>query len=275
MQRHCLDQRKIREGLGTVAEMLADRGFDLLRVEQERPGERQQLLAQSARTVGLADQGQRGANAVTPFGRTPPGYSPRPWMRRQPGSRPRYGGGPVDDLLRCPPAPSCGCAGSQRPNSGAENDAGSCQQHRPADGGPVGHVTGDRPVSVLAPPDKESPLGLDGVAAATREPIDTEARKIIEECYEQALATLRLRRRAHRPDNRSRRDRPAARQALPRQRRRGRPRQSRRIAGRPPLPRAREPGSRSERTTGQEAPAVTGKGPFMPEPPQTGRRGSG
>ena len=32
---------------------------------------------------------------------------------------------------------------------------------------------------------------MDGVAPATRELVDTEARLIIEECYEQALATLR------------------------------------------------------------------------------------
>jgi len=32
---------------------------------------------------------------------------------------------------------------------------------------------------------------VDGVAPLTTELIDTEARRIIEECYEQALATLR------------------------------------------------------------------------------------
>ena len=47
------------------------------------------------------------------------------------------------------------------------------------------------PVSVLPPPGEESPFGLDGVAPATRELVDSEARKTIEECYDQALATLR------------------------------------------------------------------------------------
>src|SRR5215470_8243233 len=47
------------------------------------------------------------------------------------------------------------------------------------------------PVSVLPPPGQESPYGLDGVAPATRELVDTETRKIIEECYGQAVATLR------------------------------------------------------------------------------------
>jgi hypothetical protein len=38
-QRQGLDQRQVREGLGKVAEVLARRGVDLLRVQQERPGE--------------------------------------------------------------------------------------------------------------------------------------------------------------------------------------------------------------------------------------------
>jgi cell division protease FtsH len=45
------------------------------------------------------------------------------------------------------------------------------------------------PVSVLPAAGQES--GVDGVAPATRELVGTEARRIIEECYEQALATLR------------------------------------------------------------------------------------
>jgi cell division protease FtsH len=46
------------------------------------------------------------------------------------------------------------------------------------------------PVTVLPPPNQESPLGLDNVAPATKELVDTEVRKIIEECYKQALSTL-------------------------------------------------------------------------------------
>ena len=45
------------------------------------------------------------------------------------------------------------------------------------------------PVSVL--PSSQDQAAADGVAPATREPVDTETRRIIEECYEQALATLR------------------------------------------------------------------------------------
>jgi len=47
------------------------------------------------------------------------------------------------------------------------------------------------PVSVLPPAGQESPLGLDNVAPATKELVDTEVRRIIDECYKQALSTLR------------------------------------------------------------------------------------
>ncbi len=51
------------------------------------------------------------------------------------------------------------------------------------------------PVAVLPPPGHESPFGLDGVAPATKELIDAEVRKIVEECYAEALQLLR----DHRP----------------------------------------------------------------------------
>ena len=51
------------------------------------------------------------------------------------------------------------------------------------------------PVTVLPPPGQESPLGLDGVAPATKELIDAEVRKIVDECYAEALKLLR----EHRP----------------------------------------------------------------------------
>jgi cell division protease FtsH len=46
------------------------------------------------------------------------------------------------------------------------------------------------PVTVLPRPGQESPLGLDGVAPATKELIDREVRRIVEECYAEAVATL-------------------------------------------------------------------------------------
>jgi cell division protease FtsH len=51
------------------------------------------------------------------------------------------------------------------------------------------------PVTVLPPPGQESPLGLDGVAPATKELVDREVRKIVDDCYAEAVATLR----DHRP----------------------------------------------------------------------------
>jgi cell division protease FtsH len=50
------------------------------------------------------------------------------------------------------------------------------------------------PVTVLPPPGQESPLGLDGVAPATKELIDAEVRKIVDECYADALQLLRAHR---------------------------------------------------------------------------------
>jgi cell division protease FtsH len=46
------------------------------------------------------------------------------------------------------------------------------------------------PVAVLPAPGQESPLGLDGVAPATKELVDREVRRIVDECYDQAVATL-------------------------------------------------------------------------------------
>ncbi|WP_243422486.1 hypothetical protein [Micromonospora globispora] len=46
------------------------------------------------------------------------------------------------------------------------------------------------PMTVLPHPGSESPLGLDGLAPATKELADSEARRIVDECYAEALATL-------------------------------------------------------------------------------------
>jgi cell division protease FtsH len=47
------------------------------------------------------------------------------------------------------------------------------------------------PVAVLPPPGRESPLGLDGVAPATKELVDAEVRKIVDSCYSEAVDLLR------------------------------------------------------------------------------------
>jgi cell division protease FtsH len=45
-------------------------------------------------------------------------------------------------------------------------------------------------LTVLPPAGQESPLGPDPVAPATRELVDREVRRIVDECHEQAIATL-------------------------------------------------------------------------------------
>ncbi|MGD0593180.1 MAG: ATP-dependent zinc metalloprotease FtsH [Acidimicrobiales bacterium] len=75
--------------------------------------------------------------------------------------------------------------------TGAENDLEHATSIARQMAGRWGMSPAIGPVSVLPPPDQESPLGLDGVAPATKELVDTEARRIIEECYQQALEVLR------------------------------------------------------------------------------------
>jgi cell division protease FtsH len=45
------------------------------------------------------------------------------------------------------------------------------------------------PVTVLPPQGQESPFG-DGVAPETRELVDREVRRIVDECHDEAIATL-------------------------------------------------------------------------------------
>ena len=73
--------------------------------------------------------------------------------------------------------------------TGAENDMEHASAIARQMAGRWGMSPAIGPVSVLPSSGQESPA--DGVAPATRELIDTETRRIIEECYEQALATLR------------------------------------------------------------------------------------
>jgi cell division protease FtsH len=47
------------------------------------------------------------------------------------------------------------------------------------------------PVSVLPPPGQETPFGQDGVAPATKQLVDEEVRRIVDDCYAEAVATLR------------------------------------------------------------------------------------
>jgi cell division protease FtsH len=75
--------------------------------------------------------------------------------------------------------------------TGAENDLEHASAIARQMVGRWGMSTAVGPVSVLPPPGQEASASMDGVAPATRELVDTEARRIIEECYEQAVTTLR------------------------------------------------------------------------------------
>src|SRR6266545_2462433 len=58
-QGYGLDQGQVGERLREIAHVLAGAGVDLLRVQLQRPGERQQLLAQGACALRFTDHGQR------------------------------------------------------------------------------------------------------------------------------------------------------------------------------------------------------------------------
>ena len=75
--------------------------------------------------------------------------------------------------------------------TGAESDLDHASQIARQMVGRWGMSPAIGPVTVLPPPGQENPYGLDGVAPATSELVDTETRRIIEECYQQALDTLR------------------------------------------------------------------------------------
>jgi cell division protease FtsH len=74
--------------------------------------------------------------------------------------------------------------------TGAESDLEQASQIARQMVGRWGMSPAIGPVSVLPPPGQETFLGLDGVAPATKELVDAEARRIVEECYGQAVATL-------------------------------------------------------------------------------------
>jgi cell division protease FtsH len=75
--------------------------------------------------------------------------------------------------------------------TGAESDLEHASQIARQMVGRWGMSPAIGPVSVLPPPGQETFLGMDGVAPATKELVDAETRRVVEECYGQAVATLR------------------------------------------------------------------------------------
>ncbi len=67
---------------------------------------------------------------------------------------------------------------------------GPGQQHRPPDGRPMGHVGGVGPVTVLPPPGRSRRLGWTASRRRRKELVDREVRRIVDECYDEAVATL-------------------------------------------------------------------------------------
>jgi cell division protease FtsH len=75
--------------------------------------------------------------------------------------------------------------------TGAENDLEQVTRIARQMVGRWGMSDAIGPVSVLPPPGQESPFGMDGVAPATKERIDEEVRRIVDDCYAEAVRTLR------------------------------------------------------------------------------------
>ena len=76
-------------------------------------------------------------------------------------------------------------------STGAESDLEQATQLARQMVGRWGMSPAVGPVSVLPRPGQESPFGGDGVAPATRELVDTEVRRLIDDCYARAVDTLR------------------------------------------------------------------------------------
>jgi cell division protease FtsH len=75
--------------------------------------------------------------------------------------------------------------------TGAESDLDQATQLARRMVGRWGMSPAVGPVTVLPPPGQEQPFGLDGVAPATRELVDTEVRRLVDDCYAEAVETLR------------------------------------------------------------------------------------
>jgi cell division protease FtsH len=79
--------------------------------------------------------------------------------------------------------------------TGAESDLQQATQVARQMVGRWGMSAAVGPVSVLPPPGQEQPFGGDGVAPATKELVDAEVRRLVEECYGEAVGTLRSNRK--------------------------------------------------------------------------------
>jgi cell division protease FtsH len=76
-------------------------------------------------------------------------------------------------------------------STGAESDLDQATQLARRMVGRWGMSPAIGPVSVLPPPGQEQPFGGDGVSPATRQLVDEEIRRLVDDCYGVAVATLR------------------------------------------------------------------------------------
>jgi cell division protease FtsH len=75
--------------------------------------------------------------------------------------------------------------------TGAESDLEQATQLARQMVGRWGMSSAVGPVSVLPPTGQEQPFAPDGIAASTRQLIDEEVRRLVDDCYRQAVETLR------------------------------------------------------------------------------------
>ena len=75
--------------------------------------------------------------------------------------------------------------------TGAESDLEQCTRIARSMVGRWGMSEAIGPVTVLPPPDRETPFGADPASPATKQLIDEEVRRLIEECHQDAVRILR------------------------------------------------------------------------------------
>jgi cell division protease FtsH len=76
-------------------------------------------------------------------------------------------------------------------STGAESDLDQATQLARQMAGRWGMSPAIGPITVLPPPGQEQPFAGDGVAPATKELLDSEVRRLVEDCYVEAVGTLR------------------------------------------------------------------------------------
>ena len=163
--------------LGTV------RGIVLERAERERTAFHESghallgMLTPGADPVRKISSSLAARPSASPTRRPPPTGTATPRPTCAAGSTGALGGRAAEEIVY------------GDVTTGAENDMEHASSIARQMVGRWGMSPAIGPVSVL--PSSQDQAAANGVAPATRELVDTETRRLIEECYKQALATLR------------------------------------------------------------------------------------